>query len=103
MAWASTNDDFMTGFDEATGTISVPLTSFPQLTSAEAQGTADARPCIFAFVDQWFSVFNALAAADKSTKMTITKAQAMAADDTISRTYSFTFKLDPTGLEVKAE
>lgn len=103
MAWDSTNDDFMPGWDESAGTITVPLAAFPQLDDLSAAGTADARGGIFGIVEQWFSVWSQLSAEDRAKMMNIVRSQSIQQDNTIVRTFTFTFRVAPTGLEVLDE
>jgi hypothetical protein len=55
--------------------ISVPIASFAELTSAEADGTTgDIRKIVFAFMEALWLEWNSLATADRPTKWNMTKA-----------------------------
>lgn len=105
MAWDPTPTTYMASWAVPGGTaVSVPIASIPELTAAEADPvTGDIRDIIFAFLEQWYTVWNALAVADRSTKMTIQRTQTGLPGAIIQQTYTVTFQMAPTDLEVAGE
>lgn len=85
--------------------ITVPIASFPQLTAEEADGTSgDIRKLLFAICDALAAKWNALDAADRPTKMVISRATSVSdATGKIKRRYSFEFDLEAVAEEVQAE
>lgn len=104
MAWSPTPTAYMADWEVDGTDIVVPIASFSELTAAEAAGdTGDIRSIIFAFLEQWFDVWNALATADRSTKMIIQRVQTGLPGAIIQQTYTVTFQMAPTDLEVADE
>lgn len=104
MAWDPTPTNYMEGWTEDGTDITVPIASFPELTAEIADSaTGDIRGIVFAFVDQWYNVWIALATADRSKNMTMARGQSIQTDNTIIRTYTLTFRLDPEGFAVQDE
>lgn len=104
MAWNAAPTEFMTGWSEDGTNITVPIASFPEMTAAEADAdTGDIRKVLLAMCEQWYSVYNALATADKSTKMVLSRAQTFAAGNEITRSYTMRFTIEPTTIEVVDE
>jgi len=58
--------------------ITVPIASFPQLTAAEADGaTGDIRKVLFAVMDKIMTVWDALEAADKPSRMQLNRSSSV--------------------------
>lgn len=85
--------------------ISVPLATFPELTAAEADSvTGDIRKVVYAICEKLWSRWNALALADRPTKMTLAKSSSVdAGTGVITNVYTFTFKNSITAQDVAAE
>ena len=104
MAFNPAPNNWIPNWDETTGTISVPVATFPQLTNAEAhETTGDIRKVLFAINEQLALRWTAIAQADRPAKMTITKTQTLDAVGNIVVNYSHTFVLTPTTIDVTAE
>lgn len=95
------------GTSQTAGTyVSFPIASVPQLTSSEAQATSsgDVRKCWFAVIDKMFQTYNALANADRPTKMLIFKsANVNTSTGVTTYSYTFQFETSATSEEVVAE
>ena len=83
----------------------IPIGTFPELTAAEIDAsTGDIRKFMFAFLEKCWAVYNALATADKPTKMTMQKSASVdTATGVITNTYVFTIKTAAATQEVVAE
>lgn len=86
-------------------TVSFPLASVPNLTAADADGvTGDIRKVLYDLCEKLYANYNALAAADKPTKMVIRKATAgLDSSGTLSRSFTLTFTTAPSAEDVVAE
>lgn len=74
MSFDKTPTSWFESWSEDGTTISVPLTTFPEMTAAEADATTgDIRKIMFAIIQKFYSVYLATASADRPTKFTITK------------------------------
>lgn len=85
--------------------ITVPISSIPQLTAAEADAvTGDIRKILFALLDKVTNVHNALPEADRPVKMRITRSTSVN-DQTggMTRAYQIAFDLQTTAEEVADE
>jgi len=94
MAWSSeTPADWISSWSEDGTTVSFDLADVtPTLTAAEADATTgDLRAILLSLIDHTFTYYNALASADKPTKMTISKTSQFTDADTLKSTYAFTF------------
>lgn len=105
MAFNAAPNHWLPSWSEDGTTIEVPIASFPELTAGEADGaTGDIRKVAFAIADKLYTKFVAEGAASQPAKMNITKGSALdPATNNITVTYSFTFILAPTSLDVAAE
>ncbi|MCX7010382.1 MAG: hypothetical protein NTY53_24605 [Kiritimatiellaeota bacterium] len=85
--------------------ISVPIASFPELTSVEADGTTgDIRKVLFAMLEELYQKWLATAAADRPSKMTITKSSNLnAATGVVTNVYTVRFSNDIVAQEVEDE
>lgn len=105
MAFNPAPSSWLASWSEDGTSITVPIATFPELTAAEADGTTgDIRKIAFALAEKLYQAYNGTAAADRPTKMTITRASSV--NDTtgdVTRTYTFRFTLVNTATEVKAE
>lgn len=85
--------------------VNIPLATFPELTAAEIDAsTGDIRKMLYAIIEKCWTRWNALATADRSTKMVLTKSSS--SDPTtgvITHVYTFTFKNTISGQEVASE
>lgn len=103
MAFVDTPTGYFASWAEDGTDITVPIASLPQLDAAEADGTTgDIREIVRAFLEQVYTVYSALATADKSARFDITKATTLVSG-TLRNTYTVRFDLTPTALNVKAE
>jgi len=107
MAFVKTPTTWIPGWSEngTDITITTLSTAFPQLTAAEADAaTGDIRKILFAICEKIWTVWNALATADKATKMTVNRSSFVnETTGLITRTYTFQFVTATTGEEVEAE
>jgi hypothetical protein len=104
MAWSAVPTAYMANWSEDGTDITVPIASFSELTAAEADAvTGDIRKIIFAFMQQWYTVWNGLATGDKSTKMTMQKNDTLLSNGNINRQFIVTFQIQPLTIEVPAE
>ena len=84
--------------------ITALTTAFPQMTAAEADATTgDIRKVLYAICKKPWDVWNALAAGDKPTEMTIRNSNIVNGDGNIVSNFTFEFVLVPSGLEVNDE
>lgn len=85
--------------------ISVPIATFPQLTSAEASTTTgDIRKILFAFCEKIAASWNNTPSVDRPAKWTVTSAATVdTATGQITRTYTLRFVTAPSGEEVVSE
>jgi hypothetical protein len=104
MAFSAVPSTHIANWSEDGTNITVPIASFPELTAAEADGsTGDIRKIILAFADKFYSLYNAMATADRPAKMQAYRSTAVNdAAGTSTRTYTFTFTVDGS-YEVAAE
>jgi len=106
MAWSAVPTVYLSAYDFTGGTdMVIPISCTPEITAAEADATTgDIRAIMFGLLEQVYSVWYALATADKSTKMTITRSQSInQITSYITRSYTYTFVLNPSGVDVVAE
>ena len=84
---------WMPSWAEDATNITVPIASFPQLTAAEADGASgDIRKVLFAIMDKLLTVWDALATADKPTKMLMNRSSSVnTAGTEISHFFSIQF------------
>lgn len=104
--------DFFTGYQllanaeaaPAQG-IFIPLTSLSGLTAAEAdEGTGDGRKVAFELVRTVNEKYNALAAADRPTRMSVTVGTPTGINSTtVRRTYTMTFDVDIAATDLASE
>ncbi|MFA6043373.1 MAG: hypothetical protein WC718_00185 [Phycisphaerales bacterium] len=84
--------------------IVVPIASLTGLTLAEADGiTGDIRDVLFSLIEKIWSDYDGLDAADRPTKMTITKNTGYSTGGEIKRTYVIEFKTQVASEDVAAE
>jgi hypothetical protein len=76
-----------------------------EVTEAEADPTTgDWRKIIFGLIEMIYQKFIALAEADKPNKVNLTRSSSInETTGEITRFYTFTFKVAPSGIEVNAE
>ena len=93
------------GWTEDGTNITLPIASLPELTAAEADATTgDSRKVIFAIMERLRIWFRDLAAADRPTKITVTRSDfSDPSNDTITYTYAIQIVTEATGVEVVAE
>lgn len=74
MAFDDTPTTWIAGIAENGTILSFPLTSFPELTAAEANGTTgDIRKIVWALMEKMYQEYNDAATADRPTNWTVTK------------------------------
>ena len=104
MAWSAVPTDYMADWSSDETDITLPIASLPELTAAEADPVSgDIRDIMYAFINQWYAVWNALPTADRSNKLTLNKTMSGTSTGLIQHQYIFTFLLAPTGLNVAPE
>lgn len=105
MAFSPVPTNWFSGWSEDATNITVPIATFPELTAAEADGaTGDIRKILYALCAKCWSIWNALATADRPTKMTLTTSSSVdATTGIITNVYTFTFKNSITAQDVASE
>ena len=103
-------DELFDGYSFANNTISIPLAALPGLTAAEADAaTGNGMEVLRQIVDASQVAIAGLAPTARPTKGTISKPNPSIANGqnvapgTLRQTYTLTFDLQPTGLELAAE
>lgn len=83
----------------------IPISTFPELTAAEIDSsTGDIRKFLFAFLEKCWAVYNALATADKPSKMTMQKSVSVDTSTGVNtNTYIITIKTAVATQEVVSE
>jgi hypothetical protein len=104
MAQNLTPAHWLPSWSEDGTNITVPIASFPELTAGEADGaTGDIRKTVYAICEKLNAAYQAEAQADRPAQMVITRGQNLNAAGQIVKTFSFTFVLAPTALDVAPE
>ncbi len=105
MAFSAVPTACFPNWSEDGTTISVPIATFPELTAAEADAaTGDIRKIVYAVCEKIWGWWNALATADRPTKMVLTKSSSVdATTGIVTNVYTFTFKNSITAQDVSAE
>jgi hypothetical protein len=102
MSFIATPTGWFPGFAEDAGTITVPITSFPELTSAEAN--SDVRKIMFAICQQAYAKYTALPTVDRPTKMVISKNSTLdSATNVLTSTFTFRFTNEILSQDVAPE
>jgi len=97
---------FGTSYSENGTVMSVPISAFPELTAAEADSaTGDSRKMIWALIDKLCTTYLSLPAANRPSKMRLSKSygQVDPATGNFTASYSMSFNLSAAGLEVADE
>lgn len=96
---------YIASWSEDETNVTFPIASVPLLTAEEADGTTgDIRKVTFALVEQLYSVYVGIAAADRPTKMTIAKASSVNTETgVVTNSYTFRFFTEIVDQEVVAE
>lgn len=107
MAVSRVPTDWIPNWSEDGTNITVPIASLPELTAAEADAaTGDICAILYALLEKLVADWNALAVADRPSKMTIARATSVN-DETgqITRRYTVDLVTAPEagGIEVEAE
>ena len=105
MAFSKVPTDWLAGWSEDATSITVPLATFPQLSAVEADGaTGDIRAITHAIMEKLWSEWNGRAAADRPTKMTISKSASVSvATGVTTNTYTIRIMAVSTGENVEDE
>lgn len=105
MAWVKTITGWIPSWSSNGATISIPITSFPQMTAAEADiTTGDIRKVLYAIVEACWLKWNGLAAIDRSVNMVLSKNSYVNPTNGITtHTYTFTFQNVTTAQDVADE
>lgn len=105
MAWSAVPTIYLSAYSFLEPDMTIPRTCVPSLTAAEADATTgDIRAIMFSILEQVYSVWYALPTADKSAKMTITRSQSInQTTSQVTRSYTYTFVLEPGTFEVVSE
>ena len=105
MAWSGAPTGWFSGWAEDGTNITVPIASFPEMTAAEADATTgDIRKILYAICERCWSVWNALATADRATKMTLSKTSSTNSTTGLTtHQYVFTFVNAVTAQDVAPE
>jgi len=102
MAFDPTPTAWLANYSSNGTAISIPIATFPALTSAEANtATGDIRKILYAFCEKLMAVWNAANAVDRPSKWTLTNTAVIdTATGQITRTYTFRFVTASSGEEV---
>lgn len=106
MAFDPTPTDMIAGWSEDGTDVTFPIASLPELTAAEADAaTGDSRKIIYAFLEQFYTWYNALPTADRPTRLTITRGTNVETSPGLfSRNYTFNvITSSPSPLDVADE
>lgn len=105
MAWSALPTAVFANWSEDGTNITLPIASVPELTAAEADAaTGDSRKILYALCERIWSWWNALATADKATKMTITKSASInTTTGIVTNTYTLQFMNTIASQEVASE
>lgn len=105
MSFVATPNTWFANWAEDATNITVPIASFPEMTAAEADGTAgDIRKIIFAVCQAAYAKFISLPASDRPTKMVIAKNSSLdSATNVLTSTFTFTFKNEILSQDVAPE
>ena len=105
MAFVKTPSTVIANWSEDATNITVPLASFPELTAAEADAsTGDIRKIVYAIMEKLFSWYNALATADRPSRLTIYRSSSMnESTGELTRVYSVQVTCEIASSEVKDE
>lgn len=88
MAFNPAPNAWIASWSEDGTTVSFPIASLPQLTAAEADGaTGDLRDCLMRLIDHTYDYVDGLAAADKPTKLSISRSINGNPDGTVTYRY----------------
>ena len=94
----------ISGAANSTEYVLVPLATLAGLDSDEAHGTTGSwRKIVRAFVDVFYTAYNAMPTADKPTKLTVTRGSLVGSGDEVTRSWSVSATLDATVLDVADE
>lgn len=110
MAWNPLPQSWFTGMTDGSTSCNatdmvIPISTFPELSAAEIDSvTGDVRKFLFAFLEKCWAVYNALATADKPTKLTMSKSATVDTSTGVTtNTYVFTIKTSASSQEVVSE
>jgi hypothetical protein len=105
MSFIASPNVYFTGWLSNGTDITLPIASVDGLTVPNADPvTGDIRQVMFSMCEQVYGIWYALATADKSTKMTISRSQSINQTTSyITRSYTYTFVLDPVITSIVAE
>lgn len=109
MAWTTAiglPPAWFTGWTSDGTDITLPISSMPELVATEAAATVtgDIRKVMYAILENMWVKWNAVAIADRPTKMVLTKSSSVdAATGIITTAYTYTFKNTITAQDVANE
>lgn len=93
MSFIATPTGWFPAWSEDGTMITVPISSFPELSEAEADGsTGDIRKIMFAICQQAYAKYVALPTSDRPVKMVVTKNSTLdSATNVLTSTFTFKF------------
>ena len=105
MAFDKSPATWITNWSSNGTDITIPIASFPELISSEADvTTGDIRKIVFAIMEELFQKYNATATADRPSMMTLSKSASVSTSTGITtNTYSVVIKTETTAQEVAPE
>jgi hypothetical protein len=105
MAYDGKPSTWIASWSEDGTNVTFPIASMAELTAAEADATTgDIRKVAFAIAEVLFQKYNSLAAADRPTKMTISKSSSVnTSTGVMTNTYTLTFSCAILTQDVAAE
>lgn len=105
MAFDDTPTAVIASWSEDGTNVTFPIASVPELTAAEADAvTGDSRKIIFALCEKFYQWYNALASADRPTRLTIIRGNSTnESTGRVTRTYTFQFVTAIGSIEVVDE
>ena len=105
MGWSASPSNYFSAWSFSEPDITLPRTCVPNLNEEACDPTdGDIRKVMFTLLEQVYSTWYALPTADRSTKMTVSRSQSINQTTSyVTRSYTYTFVLEPTVMEVVGE
>jgi hypothetical protein len=97
---------FGTNYSENGTTLSIPISAFPELTAAEADATTgDSRKFIYALLHRFHTTFTAIPAANRPSRMTVSRTIGAInpTNNEFATSFTFNFTVSANDVDVAAE
>jgi len=96
--------NWIAGWALANSTCSVPVATFSELSTGEADGdTGDVRKVCYAICEHLYDTYTATSSSNRPTTMRINRNVSASSDGTLTYTYSLQFDMAVTGADVTDE